>query len=61
MHPSNKNMDHFSDQIPAPDELPKPVDFTVDSAGNVSPKTRERAARLSERAPPQPESWRRSG
>ena len=61
MHLSDKNMDVHSDEIPTPDEASKPIDFTVDSAGNVSPGTRQRAARMSERTPPRPaESWNRS-
>ncbi len=61
MHPSDKNLDFRSDQIPASDEASKRVDFTVDSAGNVSPETRQRAARMAERVAPHRDSWQRSG
>ena len=61
MHLPDENMDFGSEQTPTSEELPKPIDFTVDSAGNVSPKTRERAARMGERKPPECDQWRRSG
>ena len=61
MHRQDEIMDQNSDQIPASDENSKPIDFTVDSDGNVSPGTRERAARVAERTQPSRNTWRTTG
>ena len=61
MHRQDEIMDHNSDQIPTSDENSKPIDFTVDSAGNVSPGTRQRAARMAERTQPSHNPFRTTG
>ena len=61
MHRQDDTMDVYSDQTTASDEPPKKIDFTVDSAGNVSPGTRERAARVAERTQPSHNPFRTPG
>ena len=61
MHRQDEIMDHNSEQSPAADETSKPIDFTVDSAGNVSPGTRQRAARMAERPQPSQNPLRTTG
>ena len=60
MHRQDETMDLCSDQTPTSDEPSKRIDFTVDSAGNVSPGTRERAARMAERTQPSRNPFRTS-
>lgn len=61
MHRQDETMDQFSDQTVPSDEQPEKIDFTVDSAGNVSPGTRERAARVAERTQPSHNPFRNAG
>ena len=60
MHRQDETMDLHSDQTVAPEDQPEKIDFTVDSAGNVSPGTRERAARVAERTQPTHNPFRTS-
>ena len=61
MHLPDENLNLHSEQNSTSDERPKLTDFTVDSAGNVSPGTRQRAARMAERTSSERDQWRRSG
>ncbi len=58
---SDKTLNLRSYSAPTFETPPRHIDFTVDSAGNVSPGTRERAARMGEHPSPRPDSPRRSG
>lgn len=61
MQRPDSDKDFRTEFDPTMDEPVKPIDFTVDSAGNVSPLTKRKAAFVNDRTPPPREQWRRSG
>ena len=61
MQRPDNDIEFRSDYDPTMDEPVKPTDFTVDSAGNVSPLMKRKAASVNDRPPPKRDQWRRSG
>jgi len=61
MNLPNTNPHHDTETSREADGPAKKIDFTVDSAGNVSPLTRRKAESLAGRAPPPQGRWPRSG
>ena len=57
----DNDIEFHSDFGPTIDEPVKSIDFTVDSAGNVSPLMKRKAASVNDRPPPKRDQWRRSG
>ena len=61
MHLPDENMDIHSEQSQHQEGRPKVVDFTVDSAGNVSPRPQKSGNQTAGENTPPHQEWRRSG